>query len=76
MVGNGTLAYDHDQDGRTTDQGGCQAAVRNVDYDTFVLVRYMKNTLTVITQGKGSHIFFLFSRQVCFSKYLFIVFVP
>lgn len=49
MVGNGTVAYDHDQDGRNADLGGCQAAVRNVDYDTFVLVRYMKNTLTVLT---------------------------
>lgn len=50
MVGNGTVAYDHDQDGRNADLGGCQAAVRNVDYDTSVLVRYVKDTLTVITQ--------------------------
>ncbi|XP_026997901.1 lectin, mannose-binding 2-like b isoform X1 [Tachysurus fulvidraco] len=53
MVGNGTVAYDHDQDGRNTDLGGCQAAVRNVDYDTFVLVRYVKNMLTVMIDIEG-----------------------
>ncbi|TSR04290.1 VIP36-like protein [Bagarius yarrelli] len=53
MVGNGTVAYDHEKDGRNADLGGCQAAVRNVDYDTFVLVRYMKNTLTVLMDIDG-----------------------
>lgn len=48
MVGNGTLLYDHDQDGRTEDLGGCTAVVRNSDFDTFVLIRYERNTLTVI----------------------------
>lgn len=47
MVGNGSLSYDHDQDGRPTELGGCAAAVRNAVHDTFLLVRYSKNTLTV-----------------------------
>lgn len=47
MVGNGSVAYDHDHDGRFTDLGGCTAHVRNVENDAFLLIRYMKNRLTV-----------------------------
>lgn len=47
MVGNGTLSYDHDRDGRPTELGGCSAAVRNALHDTFLLVRYSRNILTV-----------------------------
>lgn len=47
MVGNGTLSYDHDQDGRPTELGGCAAALRNANHDTFLLVRFSRNTLTV-----------------------------
>lgn len=47
MVGNGSVEYDHDRDGRTTDLGGCNGLIRNVDHDTFLLIRYMKNRLTV-----------------------------
>ncbi|KAL6466031.1 hypothetical protein MHYP_G00261640 [Metynnis hypsauchen] len=53
MVGNGSLAYDHDQDGRNVDLGGCTASVRNVDYDTFLLVRYMRNTLMIMMDIEG-----------------------
>ncbi|XP_055055161.2 lectin, mannose-binding 2-like b [Misgurnus anguillicaudatus] len=53
MVGNGSVAYDHDRDGRSTDLGGCTGHIRNVDYDTFLLVRYMKNRLTVMTDVDG-----------------------
>lgn len=47
MVGNGSVEYDHDRDGRSTDLGGCNGHIRNVDPDTFLLIRYMKNRLTV-----------------------------
>lgn len=47
MVGNGSQSYDHDQDGRPTELGGCAAALRNAIHDTFLLVRYSRNTLTV-----------------------------
>ncbi|XP_051977197.1 VIP36-like protein [Xyrauchen texanus] len=53
MIGNGSVAYDHDRDGRTTDLGGCSAHVRNVEHDTFLLIRYMKNRLTVMTDIEG-----------------------
>ncbi|XP_026112560.1 VIP36-like protein [Carassius auratus] len=53
MVGNGSVAYDHDHDGRFTDLGGCTAHVRNVEYDTFLLIRYMQNRLTVMMDIEG-----------------------
>ncbi|KAK7164455.1 hypothetical protein R3I94_002992 [Phoxinus phoxinus] len=55
MVGNGSVEYEHDRDGRSTDLGGCTAHVRNVEYDTFLLIRYMKNRLTVMTDTEGKH---------------------
>ncbi|XP_034548100.1 VIP36-like protein [Notolabrus celidotus] len=53
MLGNGTLSYDHDYDGRTTELGGCTAMTRNAIYDTFVLVRFSKNRLTVMVDVEG-----------------------
>ena len=47
MLGNGTLSYDHDRDGRPTELGGCTALVRNAIYDTFLLIRYSGNRLRV-----------------------------
>lgn len=47
MLGNGTLSYDHDRDGRPTELGGCSALVRNAVHDTFLLVRYSGNRLRV-----------------------------
>ncbi|KAM9360902.1 VIP36-like protein [Symphorus nematophorus] len=53
MLGNGTLAYDHDSDGRSTELGGCTAMVRNAIYDTFLLIRYSKRRLTVMVNVDG-----------------------
>ncbi|MEQ2189496.1 hypothetical protein GOODEAATRI_025881, partial [Goodea atripinnis] len=53
MLGNGTLSYDHDRDGRPTELGGCSAMTRNSIYDTFLLVRYSKNMLTVMVDVDG-----------------------
>ncbi|XP_074525387.1 lectin, mannose-binding 2-like b isoform X1 [Halichoeres trimaculatus] len=53
MLGNGTLTYDHDSDGRTTELGGCTAMTRNAIYDTFLLIRYSKNRLTVMVDVDG-----------------------
>lgn len=53
MVGNGTLSYDHDQDGRPTELGGCAAALRNANHDTFLLVRFSRNTLTLMVDADG-----------------------
>ncbi|KAI4821249.1 hypothetical protein KUCAC02_029191 [Chaenocephalus aceratus] len=53
MLGNGTLSYDHDSDGRHTELGGCTAMVRNAIYDTFLLVRYSKNRLKLMVDVDG-----------------------
>lgn len=47
MVNNGSLTYDHDRDGRPTELGGCTATVRNLNHDTFLVIRYVKRRLTV-----------------------------
>lgn len=47
MVNNGSLSYDHERDGRPTELGGCTAIVRNIRYDTFLVIRYVKRHLTV-----------------------------
>lgn len=47
MVNNGSLSYDHERDGRLTEIGGCTAIVRNLRYDTFLVIRYVKRHLTV-----------------------------
>lgn len=47
MVNNGSLSYDHERDGRPTELGGCTAIVRNLRYDTFLVIRYVKRHLTV-----------------------------
>ncbi|XP_061585579.1 VIP36-like protein isoform X2 [Cololabis saira] len=53
MLGNGTLSYDHDRDGRTTELGGCTAMARNAIYDTFLMVRYARNRLTLMVDVDG-----------------------
>lgn len=47
MVNNGTLHYDHDRDGTHTQLSGCVAKFRNLDYDTYLSIRYKHDTLTV-----------------------------
>ncbi|XP_046903954.1 lectin, mannose-binding 2-like b [Hypomesus transpacificus] len=54
MVGNGTLAYDHNRDGLPTEVGGCTALVRNVNHETFLLIRYSRNRLTVMLDIDGN----------------------
>ncbi|KAM4577662.1 lectin, mannose-binding 2-like b [Odontesthes bonariensis] len=53
MLGNGTLSYDHDRDGRPTELGGCTAMARNSIYDNFLLVRFSKNRLTLMVDVDG-----------------------
>lgn len=51
MINNGTLKYDSDVDGADTQLGGadagCEVKVRNKDYDTQLLIRYVGDVLTV-----------------------------
>ncbi|POI21779.1 hypothetical protein CIB84_014474, partial [Bambusicola thoracicus] len=53
MVNNGSLTYDHDRDGRPTELGGCTAMVRNLNHDTFLVIRYVKRRLTVLIDIDG-----------------------
>lgn len=48
MVGNGSISYDHERDGRPTELGGCNAMVRNLKHDSFLFIRYVRRRLTVI----------------------------
>lgn len=47
MVNNGTIHYDHDNDGGHNEIGGCEASFRNKDFDTFLAIRYENYKLTV-----------------------------
>ncbi|XP_032426639.1 lectin, mannose-binding 2-like a isoform X2 [Xiphophorus hellerii] len=55
MVGNGTISYDHERDGRPTELGGCNAMVRNQKHDTFLFIRYIRRRLTVMIDIDGQH---------------------
>lgn len=62
MINNGTLHYDHDRDGTHTQLDGCEAKFRNLDYDTYLSVRYEGDTLTVSTDIENKKAF-----KECFS---------
>ncbi|KAG9488844.1 hypothetical protein GDO78_005049 [Eleutherodactylus coqui] len=53
MVSNGSLSYDHTRDGRSTELGGCTAMVRNLNHDTFFVIRYVKRRLTIMIDIDG-----------------------
>ncbi|XP_057674605.1 lectin, mannose-binding 2-like a isoform X2 [Corythoichthys intestinalis] len=55
MVGNGTISYDHERDGRPTELGGCNGMVRNLKHDTFLFIRYVRRRLTVMIDIDGQH---------------------
>lgn len=47
MIGNGTVKYDHDNDNEKTSIGSCLTSFRNKNYDTYMKIRYSRETLTV-----------------------------
>jgi len=47
MVSNGSLKYDHDMDGTHTALDGCQATIRGHTHETFLAIRYERNSLMV-----------------------------
>ncbi|TNN81161.1 VIP36-like protein [Liparis tanakae] len=55
MVGNGSISYDHERDGRPTELGGCNAMVRNLKHDSFLFIRYVRRRLTVMIDIDGQH---------------------
>uniref|UniRef100_A0A4W5RIP2 Lectin, mannose-binding 2 n=1 Tax=Hucho hucho TaxID=62062 RepID=A0A4W5RIP2_9TELE len=48
MVNNGSLPYNHGNDGRNSELGGCSSEIRNKDHDTYLAIRYSKGRLTVM----------------------------
>uniref|UniRef100_A0A8C7TG81 Lectin, mannose-binding 2 n=1 Tax=Oncorhynchus mykiss TaxID=8022 RepID=A0A8C7TG81_ONCMY len=48
IVNNGSLPYDHGNDGRNSELGGCSSEIRNKDHDTYLAIRYSKGRLTVM----------------------------
>lgn len=63
MVNNGSLSYDHDRDGTHTQLAGCEAKFRNFDYDTHISIRYLHDTLTVLTDLENKN-----EWKVCFES--------
>ncbi len=55
MVGNGSISYDHERDGRPTEFGGCSAMVRNLKHDSFLFIRYVRRRLTVRDTHTETH---------------------
>lgn len=53
MINNGSLKYDHDRDGTHTELAGCEAKLRGSDFDTYLMVRYKDDVLTVETDIEG-----------------------
>ncbi|KAJ3080191.1 hypothetical protein HK102_003235 [Quaeritorhiza haematococci] len=43
MVGDGKTKYDHSQDGKPTEIGGCPADFRNKNYPTKARIKYIRN---------------------------------
>lgn len=48
-MNNGTWSYDHDRDGTHTQLAGCEVRFRNVDYETYISIRYENDVLSVST---------------------------
>jgi len=48
MVGNGSMKYDHLNDGKANSIGSCAASIRNKKHDTYMLIRYEDSRLQVM----------------------------
>jgi len=47
MIGNGSMKYDHANDGKEHSIGNCLSALRNKRHDTYMKIRYNKEVLTI-----------------------------
>ena len=47
MVNNGSVSYDHERDGKGTMLGGCEVKFRNMQYETWIAIRYENDKLTI-----------------------------
>jgi mannose-binding lectin 2 len=48
-VNNGSLHYDHDNDGIGINLAGCEASIRGRDVDSSIAIRYQNDRLTIST---------------------------
>jgi len=53
MVNDGTVDYNHDDDGNEQNLGSCYAMVRNREHDTHMSIKYKKQILTVSVDVDG-----------------------
>ena len=53
MINNGTLHYDHDKDGTHTEIDGCKGSFRGTNQDSFTLIRYENDVLSVLINFDG-----------------------
>jgi len=57
ILNDGTKEYDHDDDGKSHSQGGCQSFFRNLDFPTYMRITYRKKFMTLLVetsiQGNG-----------------------
>lgn len=54
MVNNGTLHYDHEQDGVHSELAGCECKFRGLEQEARVLVQYYNEELTIKTDIENS----------------------
>lgn len=62
MVNNGTLHYDHEQDGINSELAGCECKFRGLEHEARVLVQYYNDELLVKTDIENTGIW-----RDCFS---------
>lgn len=55
MINNGSIKYDHDRDGTHSEIAGCEARFRGVEHETYLLIRYENDVLTVKTDIEGKN---------------------
>ena len=53
MVNDGTVDFNHDEDGNDQNLGSCYAMVRNREHDTHMSIKYKKQILTVSVDVDG-----------------------
>lgn len=56
MVNNGTLHYDHEQDGIHSELAGCECKFRGLEHEARVLVQYYNEELTIKTDIENTGI--------------------
>lgn len=56
MVNNGTLHYDHEQDGIHSELAGCDCKFRGLEHEARILVQYFHEELTIKTDIENSGI--------------------